>query len=84
MTSKPEPVATQPLEIADEDRTICFCHHVSARELKVAIAAGAETIEAIQAETCASTGCGGCELDVREILEIELELKKKTVGQSGE
>jgi len=27
---------------------------------------------AIQAETCASTGCGGCETEVGEILEEEL------------
>jgi NAD(P)H-nitrite reductase large subunit len=41
-----------------------------------AIRGGADSIEKIQAETCASTGCGGCEWEVQEILRDELEKKK--------
>jgi len=51
-----------------EDQTICFCHNVSLGELRRAIRAGAVTIAEIQARTKASTGCGGCECDVAEIL----------------
>lgn len=61
----------EPTEEAD--RTICFCHNVSLKTLRTAIRAGADTIEKIKAETCASTGCGGCEWDVTEILEEELK-----------
>jgi nitrite reductase (NADH) large subunit len=56
----------------DPDQTICFCHNVSYAELLKAISGGAHTLEAIRAKTCASTGCGGCEFDVSEILEEEL------------
>ena len=62
------------------DRRICFCHNVMKSVIETAIKDGAHTIEAIQAETCASTGCGGCEIEVEEILEEELGKlgKKKT------
>jgi bacterioferritin-associated ferredoxin len=51
-----------------EERTICFCHCVPLTRIIAAVRAGADTIEKIQAETCASTGCGGCEWEVQEIL----------------
>ena len=57
----------------EADRTICFCHNVSLHTLRTAIRNGADTIDKIKAETCASTGCGGCEWDVTEILEEELK-----------
>ncbi len=56
----------------DPDRTICFCNSVSWAELVSAIQAGNTTLAKIQAATRASTGCGGCEFDVVEILEAEL------------
>lgn len=56
----------------DPDRTICFCNSVSWADLVSAIRAGHTTLAQIQAETRASTGCGGCEFDVVEILETEL------------
>jgi NAD(P)H-nitrite reductase large subunit len=59
-----------------EDRTICFCHCVALSRIQEAIRGGADTIEKIQAETCASTGCGGCEWEVQEILRDELERRK--------
>ncbi|MGE4232737.1 MAG: (2Fe-2S)-binding protein [Bacteriovoracia bacterium] len=57
---------------------ICFCHGVDEDEIRQAIRKGAHTIEAIQSETLASTGCGGCSLDVEQILKEELEKIKKT------
>jgi NAD(P)H-nitrite reductase large subunit len=53
------------------DQTICFCHNVPYGELLKAIQAGAETVTDVQIATCASTGCGGCEQDVRDILREE-------------
>ena len=57
----------------EADRTVCFCHNVSYLTLKRAIrTAGCNTLEKIQSETCASTGCGGCEFEVIDILEETL------------
>ena len=56
----------------DPDRTICFCNSVSWADLVSAIGAGNTTLAQLQAKTRASTGCGGCEFDVVEILEAEL------------
>lgn len=66
----------------DGERTVCFCHNVLAKTLLEAMRAGAVTLEQIQAETCASTGCGGCEWEVRELLERYNEelARKKSQG----
>lgn len=66
-------VEPQPEVEADakEERTVCFCHNKTCRELKEAIRAGAHTLKDVQDETQASTGCGGCEYEVREILDEE-------------
>ncbi len=55
------------------DKTICFCHNVSWGQLREAISNGSNTLELIKADTCASTGCGGCEFEVSEILAEALE-----------
>lgn len=59
-------------KLDDESPLVCFCHTVTAARIRAAIRDGARTLEQIQANTCASTGCGGCEPEVREILEQEL------------
>lgn len=59
----------------DDERTVCFCHNVSAKALKEAIRAGARTHADLQAATRASTGCGGCEFEVLDILEAETQKK---------
>lgn len=56
----------------DPDRTVCFCNCVSYAEMLRDIRAGHRTLEAIQLENRATTGCGGCEPEVLEILEAEL------------
>lgn len=65
------PTATGlPAPFDDPERTICFCHNVPLRDLLVAIREkGARTVVDLQAETCASTGCGGCEFDLLDLLE---------------
>jgi nitrite reductase (NADH) large subunit len=62
----------------DSERTVCFCHCVSYAELVKAIRAGHRTLADIQLETRASTGCGGCESEVLEILEAELAKPAKS------
>jgi NAD(P)H-nitrite reductase large subunit len=59
----------------ETDQTICYCHNVPYGELVKAIQAGARTVTDIQAATCASTGCGGCEQDVKDILDEEAVAK---------
>lgn len=48
--------------------TICFCHAVKRSELVEAIQRGMITLYEIQAETLACTGCGGCEMDILELI----------------
>ncbi len=69
-------MSTSPAAV-EEDRTICFCRCVPLSRIREAIAAGADSIEKIQNETHASTGCGGCEWEVSEVLKEELEKKGK-------
>jgi NAD(P)H-nitrite reductase large subunit len=57
----------------DPERTICFCHNVPLGKLIEAVQSGSDTLDKIQAETCASTGCGGCESEVCEILRLMKE-----------
>ncbi len=74
------PPEKPPAEPPEDERTVCFCHNVPLSRLLTEIRSGADTLHEIQARTCASTGCGGCEWDVREVLEGELE---KIKGGSG-
>lgn len=53
----------------EPETTICFCNNVSLGKLLEAIRNGADTLEKIKDVTRASTGCGGCEPEVIEILE---------------
>lgn len=57
---------------SDNDRIICFCHNVRRCEIVAAIRNGATTHERLQECTRASTGCGGCEYELLEILSEEL------------
>lgn len=61
---------------SDNDRLVCFCHAVRLSELIAAIRDGATTHLEIQKRTRASTGCGGCECEVLEVLEAELKRLK--------
>ena len=60
-------------------RTVCFCHAVRYDELVEAFQKGAKGLREIQMETLATTGCGGCEIEVLEILGEQLELEKQPV-----
>lgn len=53
----------------DPEKTICFCHNVPLGRIRRAMEEeGAQSVEDIQRLTCASTGCGGCEMEVVAIL----------------
>lgn len=53
----------------NDDQTICNCMGVTRKEIITAIKEkGCTTFEEVQNETEASTVCGGCEDDVRDIL----------------
>jgi NAD(P)H-nitrite reductase large subunit len=56
-----------------ERQLICFCHGVTEEEIRQSIRNGAHTVEAVQAATQASTGCGGCFSEVERILADELQ-----------
>ena len=57
----------------DRNKVICRCFNVNDGAIEDAVKAGATTFEAVQAKTNCSTGCGCCEIDVRELIE---QLKK--------
>ena len=52
-----------------EDRIVCHCMEVSYETIKKAIEDGAKTVDDIKEMTEASTGCGGCEDEIQEILD---------------
>lgn len=52
-----------------EDRQICNCMEVSYSTIKKAVEDGAKTLDDIKEMTEASTGCGGCEEEIQEILD---------------
>lgn len=54
---------------------ICFCHAVSEATIREAIRNGARTLEQVQTQTKASTGCGGCTCEVERLLEEEQNTK---------
>ena len=53
----------------DRDKTICRCFKVSAGAIEDAVKDGAKTFEEVQEKTSCSTGCGGCEDEVRELID---------------
>ncbi|NBU22160.1 hypothetical protein EBS43_12245 [bacterium] len=55
----------------EEESTICYCYGVTRGDLLSAIRGGAQTLTQLQWETLATSGCGGCEVMVQEILDQE-------------
>ncbi|MFL6673988.1 MAG: nitrite reductase large subunit NirB [Massilia sp.] len=52
---------------------VCSCNDVSKGALCAAVAAGATTIGALKAATCAGTACGGCVPLVAQVMNAELK-----------
>ena len=52
---------------------VCSCHHVSRREIRAAIEAGARTEDEVGDRCDAGTNCGGCLDSIRRLLERQAE-----------
>lgn len=53
-------------------RKVCLCRSVTRDDIKHAVESGVRTMNQLQAKTAASTGCGTCFLEVKNVLEEEL------------
>jgi NAD(P)H-nitrite reductase large subunit len=60
-----------PITADDEVLVVCFCHNVSRAELLRSIRSGCKSVRELQKATDASTGCGGCEVDLVDLLNAE-------------
>ena len=47
---------------------VCHCHQVTDREIRKAVDRGAHTLEAIEADCGAGSGCGGCTSEITALL----------------
>lgn len=71
-----DPLPDDPLEVlctarpsaAAQNRIVCNCHKVSQSEVREAIAAGADSVEALGLATKAGTGCGSCKGELSQLL----------------
>jgi nitrite reductase (NADH) large subunit len=71
-----DPLPEDPLEVlcsarpaaAPQDRLVCNCHKVTQSAVREAIAAGADSIEAVGVATKAGTGCGSCKSELTQLL----------------
>ncbi len=48
---------------------VCHCHAVSDREIRRAAREGAGSVREVARDCRAASGCGGCSMAVREILD---------------
>jgi nitrite reductase (NADH) large subunit len=71
-----DPMPEDPLEVlcqsrarsAPVDRLVCNCHKVTEQALVEALAAGADSVEALGASTRAGTGCGSCKGELTQLV----------------
>jgi nitrite reductase (NADH) large subunit len=75
MFDRGDPLPEDPLELlctarpaAVQDRLICNCHKVCQSAIREAIAAGADSVEAVGVATKAGTGCGSCKSELAQLL----------------
>lgn len=60
--------AVGPVGAPPRERTICNCHKVSDTAIRLAVTAGARSVDAVAAATRAGTGCGSCRTDIARIV----------------
>jgi len=53
--------------------TICSCHNVSKGQILACIDSGLTTVAGVKAETGASSGCGGCAVLLKSVVDTQLE-----------
>ncbi len=76
-----DPMPEDPLEVLCQvrsgsgaaERIICNCHKVTDKVLCEAIAAGAESVDALCSATKAGTGCGSCKNDLAQLLKARVK-----------
>jgi len=56
----------------DDNDLLCHCLHVDRRTARLAIRAGARTVEDLQRQTGACTGCHTCYVDCQALLTAEV------------
>ncbi|MCG6903651.1 MAG: (2Fe-2S)-binding protein, partial [Rhodobacter sp.] len=54
----------------DAGAVICSCYSVGINTLREAVAAGAASVEALGARTCAGTNCGSCKPELAALLSV--------------
>jgi assimilatory nitrate reductase electron transfer subunit len=65
----PGAARTSPADLPD-DTTVCRCNGVTKGEITASVHDGADTVEAVAAQTRATTGCGGCTEDVCALVDL--------------
>jgi assimilatory nitrate reductase catalytic subunit len=63
--------------VADAGPIVCACLKVGARRIQAAVAAGADTIEAVGAATGAGTSCGSCRPEIARLIAAHREGQAK-------
>ncbi|WP_062303911.1 FAD-dependent oxidoreductase [Demequina subtropica] len=67
----------------DDDDTVCQCNGVSKGRICDAIADGCGSLQDVSRATRASTGCGDCKPQVKELLEAHAASEDKTPALAG-
>lgn len=62
---------------------VCVCHGVRCSEIRAAVRAGADTVEAIGLACDAGTDCGSCRCVVQDLLDEELETLAAGASNTG-
>ncbi|MGF1726542.1 nitrite reductase large subunit NirB [Photobacterium nomapromontoriensis] len=60
------------IEALPDSASICSCYDVSKGDIRQAVAAGCSDMSALKSTTKASTGCGGCTVLAKQVLDAEL------------
>jgi len=53
-----------------DDEQVCNCFSIDKKTIVAVIKNGATTIQDIEKELGAGTGCGGCRIDILELLKL--------------
>lgn len=61
----------------NEDKIVCYCMNITTGMIKEAVAAGAKTLEDVQAQTNAGTVCGACLDDLQRLVDYFIKEQEK-------
>ena len=68
-------LAARPADGRLPETPVCVCHAVGARQIRDAIAAGHNSLDAIGRATKAGTNCGSCRPEIRALLQMAQPIK---------